>query len=105
MQRHESGNTESNVVHPAELIVYSLLSNDLDGIYQSINDLRESQALLILMLRKIKNSLKEETQLLYDKSNWKDDNERLDSLRKRVDSLKSRFQSLKLRSDKLEQRE
>lgn len=105
MQRHESGNTESNVVHPAELIVYSLLSNDLDGIYQSISDLRESQALLILLLRKIKNSLKEESQLLYEKNNWKEDTDRLDALKKRVDSLNSRFQNLKLRSDTLKKRE
>lgn len=105
MQRHESSNTEPNVVHPAELIVYSLLSNDLDGVYQSINDLRESQALLILMLRKIKNSLKEESQLLYDKSNWKEDNDRLDVLKRRVDSLRTRFWNLKSRSDKLGQRE
>ncbi|GCE99106.1 bioproteinsis of lysosome- organelles complex 1 subunit snn1 [Zygosaccharomyces mellis] len=105
MQRHEGGNIDSNVVHPAELIVYSLLSNDLDGVYQSINDLRESQALLILMLRKIKNSLKEESQLLYDRSNWKGDNDRLDTLKRRVDSLRTRFWNLKLRSDKLGQRE
>lgn len=103
MQRHESNAVESNVVHPAELIVYSLLSNDLDGIYQSINELRESQALLVLILRKIKTSLREESQLLYNKNNWKDDDVRIDGLGKRVESLKSRFQTLKTKSDRLEQ--
>lgn len=105
MQRGETGTAEGSVVHPAELIVYSLLSNDLDGIYQSISELRESQALLILMLRKVKGSLRDEMQLFYDRSTLKKDDSRLDNLERRVEFLKSRFQNIKLRSDKLESQE
>ncbi|AQZ10455.1 SNN1 (YNL086W) [Zygosaccharomyces parabailii] len=103
MQTDETA--ECNAVHPAELIVYSLLSNDLDGIYQSIGELRESQALLILMLKKMKSSLRDEMQLMYDKSTLKEADNRLENLEKRVQILQSRFHDIKTRSDKLHSKE
>ncbi|AQZ14267.1 SNN1 (YNL086W) [Zygosaccharomyces parabailii] len=103
MQTDETA--ECNVVHPAELIVYSLLSNDLDGIYQSIGELRESQALLILMLKKMKSSLRDEMHLLYDKSTLKEADDRLENLEKRVQVVRSRFHDIKSRTDKLQSKE
>lgn len=89
-------------VHLVELSVYSILSMDLDGIYQSINELRESQALLILMLRKCRDSLRDEVQLLYDATDVRESNSKLKLLEKRLAALAKRFDSLKERGEILE---
>ncbi|SCW02043.1 LAFE_0E12904g1_1 [Lachancea fermentati] len=81
-------------VSPVELCVYSILSNNLDGIYQSINELRESQALLILRLRQVRDSLKGEQEFLNQGQNLKVECERLENLKTRVDALVKRCVTL-----------
>lgn len=88
-------------VHPVELCVYSILSTDLDGIYQAINELKESQAILILELRRIRDCLKREHALLYEASDLKEMNEKLESLVRRADIVLQRFKLLAQRSENL----
>lgn len=87
-------------IHPVELCVYSILSNNLDGIYQSINELRESQALLILRLKQIRGTLKNEHDILTNEGHLKNECERLDKLKLRVDRLVDRYDKLLDRSKK-----
>lgn len=94
-------NAEGNGIHTVELCVYSLLSTDLDGIYQSINQLRESQALLVLLMRKCRGSLKLENEVLYDKSSFDNSSHKLNELEKRMSKLMKRINEIKLRSEKL----
>lgn len=94
-------NAEGNGIHTVELCVYSLLSTDLDGIYQSINQLRESQALLLLLMRKCRGSLKLENEVLYDKSSFDDSSHKLNELEKRMNKLIKRMNEIKSRSEKL----
>ncbi|SCU86567.1 LAME_0D06722g1_1 [Lachancea meyersii CBS 8951] len=81
-------------VHAVELCVYSVLSNNLDGIYQSVNDLRESQALLLIKLRQVKNSLKEEQDFYNEQDGLRDEIARLKGLKLRVEALLETYKSL-----------
>lgn len=92
---------ESDGVHPVEMSVYSVLSTDLDGVYQSINELRESQALLVLLLRKCRDSLKNENQILYDNKEVASFKERAKDLDRRMIILSQRFRNLNDRSERL----
>ncbi|CCC71163.1 hypothetical protein NCAS_0G02760 [Naumovozyma castellii] len=89
--------TEADEVHPVELSVYSIMSSELDELYQSIDDLRQSQALLVLTLRKLRDSLRSEHSILQDKTEMiqplnqmKELDERLAKIRKRFDLMLSR---------------
>lgn len=102
MESSDDGTAEGNSgVHMVELCVYSMLSADLDGIYQSINELRESQALLILMLRKYRSSLKYESELMYDNLSFNESKSKLHELEKRLDKLAKRFGEIDSRSERL----
>ncbi|CEP62105.1 Snn1p LALA0_S04e07910g [Lachancea lanzarotensis] len=81
-------------LHPVELCVYSVLSNDLDGIYKSVNDLRESQALLLVKLRQLRNSLKEEQVFYSEEDGLMDEIVRLKNLKIRADALVKTYKSL-----------
>lgn len=87
MEQHGDG------VHPVELSVYSLISTDLDGINQSVTDLRESQAILILKLRHIRESVKREHNMMYEAEDLNTANAKLESLKRRVSKLEKRFKS------------
>ena len=80
-------------VHPVELSVYSLISTDLDGINQSVTELRESQAILILKLRHIRESLKREHAMMYEAEDLKAANLKLESLKRRISTLEKRFKA------------
>ncbi|QLQ78912.1 hypothetical protein HG537_0B02600 [Torulaspora globosa] len=94
-------NPEGNGIHAVELCVYSILSTDLDGIYQSINKLRESQALLVLLLRRCRNSLKCENELLYDKEDIAKSALKVKELEKRLNKVTERLNEVKLRAERL----
>lgn len=81
-------------VHPLELCVYSILSNNLDGIYQSVNELRESQALLVVRLRQIRDSLKQEQDCYMQNLGLSDELARLKGLKVRVDKLVEKYAML-----------
>ncbi|SCV05483.1 LANO_0H08482g1_1 [Lachancea nothofagi CBS 11611] len=81
-------------VHPVELCVYSVLSNNLDGIYQSVNELRESQALLVVKLRQIRASLKEEHDFYTESEGLRDECNRLKELKERTDALVEKYKAL-----------
>lgn len=97
----DPANSEANGIHAVELCVYSILSTDLDGIYQSINQLRESQALLVLLLRRCRNSLKQEKELLYDKEDIAKSALKVKELQKRVNKVTKRLNEIKLRAEEL----
>ncbi|CCF60142.1 hypothetical protein KAFR_0J00740 [Kazachstania africana CBS 2517] len=75
------------VVHPVELSLYSLISNDLDEIFSSINKLRSVQALSILKLRSIRNSIQHENDLLSMESSER----RIQRLLERLEALEDRI--------------
>lgn len=86
-----STTSTTNNVHPVELSVYSILSSNLDGLQQSINELRESQAILIILLRKQKSLLNSELDILYDKEQFKEWGARMKSIEKRIKNLTKRY--------------
>ncbi|CAL9727829.1 biogenesis of lysosome-related organelles complex 1 subunit Snn1p [Monosporozyma unispora] len=88
-------------VHPVELSVYSIVSSNLDGIQQSINELRESQAILIITMRKISQSLKQEDKLLYESEDFKLWSKELTSLESRLKVLYKRYSKLSLKNQSL----
>lgn len=85
----------STGIHPVELCVYSILSSNLEGIYQAINELRESQALLVMKLNQIKSKFQEEQKLLDEQVSLKKEVEMMNTLTKRVDSLVNRYTLLR----------
>ncbi|KAK5960084.1 Snn1p PWA37_002576 [Arxiozyma heterogenica] len=93
--------TNNENVHPVELSVYSILSSNLDGIQQSINELRESQAILIITMRKISQSLDMEERLLHDINEYKLWCKELNHLEKRLKKLTKRYSKLVQRNQAL----
>ncbi|SMN18654.1 similar to Saccharomyces cerevisiae YNL086W SNN1 Putative protein of unknown function [Maudiozyma saulgeensis] len=89
-------------VHPVELGVFSLLSADLDGINRSVTELRESQTILILKLRKIRESLKKEYGLLYEADDLNEANIKLMNLKKRIVLLDQKFKTILQTADSLD---
>ncbi|KAG0664324.1 hypothetical protein C6P44_001053 [Monosporozyma unispora] len=81
--------------------VYSIVSSNLDGIQQSINELRESQAILIITMRKISQSLKQEDKLLYESEDFKLWSKELTSLESRLKVLYKRYSKLSLKNQSL----
>mgnify|MGYP003365619126 FL=1 len=81
-------------VHPIELSVFSLLSTDLDGINRAVTELRESQTILILKLRKIRESLKDEYTMLYEAEDINEANLKLNTLQKRIHLLDQRYKNI-----------
>lgn len=96
-----SASSEEITVHPVELSVYSIVSSNLDGIQQSINELRESQAILIITMRKISQSLKQEDKLLYESDDFKIWSRQLTSLEARLKTLHKRYSKLLLKNQSL----
>lgn len=96
-----STTSEEITVHPVELSVYSIVSSNLDGIQQSINELRESQAILIITMRKISQSLKQEDKLLYESDDFKIWSQQLTSLEARLKTLHKRYAKLSSRNESL----
>lgn len=96
MNQHSNEN-----VHPIELSVYSILSSNLDGIQQSINELRESQAILIITMRKISRSLELENGLLYSVDEYKRWCKELNHLENRLKKLNKRYSKLLQRNESL----
>lgn len=96
-----SDNSEVQGIHPVELSVYSLVSSDLDNLYQAINELRESQALLILKLRTVRDSLRLENELLFDSNEYKAQFKELNNLQKRLQKITLRLKDLERRSSQL----
>ncbi|CCE63639.1 hypothetical protein TPHA_0F01550 [Tetrapisispora phaffii CBS 4417] len=88
-------------VHPIELCVYSMLSSDLDGLYQTINELRNSQVLLILFIKKCRDSLKRENDVLYSAKDLEESIIKLKNLTKRIESLRGKYNKLKEKTDTL----
>lgn len=86
-------------VHPVELCVYSILSSNLDGIHKSINELRESQAELIILLRNIEGSLNIENDIIYDENSddIKQSIKRVKDIKRRIDLLNKRLITLQKR--------
>lgn len=93
--------TNNENVHPVELSVYSILSSNLDGIQQSINELRESQAILIITMRKISQSLDMEERLLHDMNEYKLWCKELNHLERRLRKLTKRYSKLVQRNQAL----
>lgn len=86
--------TPSSSLHPIELCVYSIISNDLEGVYQSINELRESQALLILRLKQIKSFIKNEQDFFKESNLLNEESKRLSLLVNRMNKLVERYKAL-----------
>ncbi|KAL3233711.1 Biogenesis of lysosome-related organelles complex 1 subunit SNN1 [Nakaseomyces bracarensis] len=93
--------SDYNSIHPIELSVYSVVSSDLDGLYQAINELRESQALLILKLRTVRDSLKHENELLFDEKSYNRSFKEMDELERRLSVITTRLDNLVAKSQKL----
>ncbi|CAB4252567.1 similar to Saccharomyces cerevisiae YNL086W SNN1 Putative protein of unknown function [Maudiozyma barnettii] len=89
-------------VHQVELSVFTLLSADLDGINRSVTELRESQTILILKLRKIREYLKKEYELLYEADDLNEANIKLTNLKKRIVSLDQRFKTILQKTNSLD---
>lgn len=96
-----SSTSEEVPVHPVELSVYSMLSSNLDGIQQSINELRESQAILIITMRKLNQALGQENKLLYESEEFKYWSQEIINMEKRLKVLNKRYAKLSLRNQSL----
>lgn len=81
-------------VHPIELCAYSLLSNNLESIYQSITDLRESQAVLILRMKQLRESCKNEQELIAEEGSLNKEMARVEVLEQKVDILSKRYERM-----------
>ncbi|AGO14205.1 AaceriAER412Wp [[Ashbya] aceris (nom. inval.)] len=81
-------------IHPIELCVHSILSSNLEGIYQAITELRESQALLIMKFNQVKKSFTEEQELLQEEGSLKEELARMNQLKKRLDKLTELYAEL-----------
>ncbi|CAH01671.1 Snn1p [Kluyveromyces lactis] len=81
-------------LHPIELCVYSLLSGNLESIYQSINELRESQAVLILRLKQLRETCKDEQDRINKYCSLNAEIERLDKLETKVDVVLKRYEKM-----------
>ncbi|SCU88252.1 LADA_0E09076g1_1 [Lachancea dasiensis] len=92
MEPHEVSTATG--LHPIELCVYSVLSNNLDGLYQSVNELRESQALLLVKLRQIRTFLKDEQDFYDEQQGLTDEIRRLKAIKVRTEALVERYEAL-----------
>ncbi|AET40125.1 Snn1p Ecym_5369 [Eremothecium cymbalariae DBVPG len=88
-------------IHPIELCIYSVLSSNLEAIYQAINELRESQALLVMKLNQVRSSFQEEQEILREEGSLKEELARLHVLKRRVDKIVETYSALATKCKKL----
>ncbi|AMD21003.1 HEL278Cp [Eremothecium sinecaudum] len=91
---------EAAGIHPVELSVFSVISSNLEAMYQAVNELRESQALLAMEFASIRGAYEEE-EALTQEALLNEQLETVESLAKRVDKIKDTLSSAKKRCEEM----
>ncbi|KAH3901442.1 Snn1p SCDLUD_002936 [Saccharomycodes ludwigii] len=85
-----------SLIHPIELSAYSIISNNLDSLNQSIAELREFQALMIVKLKSLIELETDKFRLYKAEIHYQQEIiKKLSLLEKRLDKLIKKYETLK----------